>query len=111
MRLTRDWIRVKVDAESERTKSGLIFKPMDAHETILQTGIVVDTGPGCWSDDGSKRVPLNVKKGDGVLFIKFVVTATQNAKAINQYLNDQEGLIREGDILLSFEHTSAPEFC
>lgn len=111
MRLMHDWIRVKVTAETGKIKSGLLFKPEDAHETIMQTGIVVETGPGRWSDKGSKRVPLTVKPGDGVLFIKFVVTTTQNAKAINQYLNNQEGLIREGDILLAFDPANAPEFC
>jgi len=62
----------------------LVVKPLDA-ETVSKSGIVIpDTakekpqegevisvGPGRWDEDGEKRLPLQVKVGDRVLFGKY----------------------------------------
>jgi chaperonin GroES len=55
--------------EKEEKSSGGIIIPDTAKEKP-QEGKVVSVGPGKMADDG-KRIPLEVKKGDRVLFSKY----------------------------------------
>ena len=76
--------------EPEVVKKGGIIIPDTAKEKP-QKGIVVEVGPGKVDDQG-KRVPMEVKKGDKVLFGKYSGSEIQ--------LGDEEHLImREDDIL------------
>lgn len=61
----------RLDAE-EKTKSGIII-PENAKEKPQQ-GEVVAVGPGLWDEDGEKRIALDVKVGDKVLFGKWSAT-------------------------------------
>ncbi len=54
--------------EGEKTKSG-IYLPDTAKEKPEQ-GKVIAVGPGRFDKDG-KRIPMEVKKGDKVLFTKY----------------------------------------
>lgn len=63
-----DRILVSRMAEEEKTAGGL-FIPDSAKEKPMQ-GTVVATGKGKVTEDG-KTVPLEVKKGDKVLFGKY----------------------------------------
>ena len=58
-------------AEEQKTAGGIIIP--DTAKEKPQEGKVVSTGPGKMSDDG-KRVPLEVKKGDRILFSKYAGT-------------------------------------
>mgnify|MGYP000034160983 CR=1 FL=1 len=65
--------RVLVIREEEEQKSaGGIIIPDTAKEKP-QRGKVVAAGPGKMGDDG-KRVPLEVKEGDRILFAKYAGT-------------------------------------
>ena len=65
--------RVLVIRESEEQKSaGGIIIPDTAKEKP-QRGKIVAAGPGKMGEDG-KRVPLEVKEGDRVLFAKYAGT-------------------------------------
>ncbi len=65
--------RVLVIREEEEQKSaGGIIIPDTAKEKP-QRGKIVAAGPGKMGDDG-KRIPLEVKKGDRVLFGKYAGT-------------------------------------
>ena len=55
--------------EQEEVTSGGIVLPETAKEKP-QKGKVLATGPGDRNDDG-KRIPLDVKDGDTVLFAKY----------------------------------------
>lgn len=68
---TNDRILV-LRVESEQKTAGGIIIPDTAKEKP-QEGKVVSTGPGKLGDDG-KRIPLEVKKGDRVLFSKYAGT-------------------------------------
>lgn len=84
-----DRIVVKPIAREERTKAG-IYLPDTAKEKP-QEGEVVAVGPGRVTDDG-KRVALEVKVGDRVIYTKYGGTEIK--------VNDEELLIlRESDIL------------
>ena len=55
--------------EEEQKTSGGIIIPETAREKP-QEGKVIAVGPGKVGDDG-KRIPLEVKKGDRILFSKY----------------------------------------
>ena len=61
-----------VRVEEEQMTSGGIIIPDTAKEKP-QEGKIIATGPGKIGDDG-KRTPLNVKKGDKILFSKYAGT-------------------------------------
>ena len=69
IRPLQDRVIVKRIQEEEKTKGGL-FIPDTAKEKP-QEGKVVAVGPGRWDEDGSKRIPLDVSKGDTVIYSKY----------------------------------------
>ena len=68
LRPLNDRILVKRVAEEEKTKGGIII-PDTAKEKPAE-GKVVAVGIGALNPEG-KRVPLEVKKGDRILFGKY----------------------------------------
>ena len=52
------------------SKSGIII-PDTAKKDKPEQGIVVAVGEGKWDEDGEKRIPMEVKVGDKVLFSKY----------------------------------------
>ena len=84
-----DRLVVKPTEQEEMTKTG-IYLPDTAKEKP-QEGKVVEVGPGRLSDDG-KRIAMEVKKGDIVLYSKYGGTEIK--------VDDEELIIlRESDIL------------
>ena len=64
-----DRIVVKpLDAE-QTTASGLVIP--DTAKEKPQEGEVLAVGAGRWDEDGEKRIPLDVKVGDKVLYSKY----------------------------------------
>ena len=51
------------------TASGLVIP--DTAKEKPQEGTVVAVGPGRWDEDGDKRIPLDVSKGDVVIYSKY----------------------------------------
>ncbi len=84
-----DRILVKPAEREEQTKSG-IFLPDTAQEKP-QEGTIIEVGPGRVTDDG-KRVPMDLKKGDLVLYAKY--GGTEIKEEGEEYL-----LLTERDIL------------
>jgi len=75
--------------EKEKTTGGIIIP--DTAKEKPQEGKVVAVGPGKWDENG-KRIPLEVKKGDRILFGKYAGNEIK--------INGVEHLIiREDDIL------------
>ena len=58
--------------EKEKTTGGIIIP--DTAKEKPQEGKVVAVGPGKWDENG-KRIPLEVKKNDRVLFGKYAGNA------------------------------------
>ncbi len=89
IRPLHDRIIVKRLAEEEKTKGGIII-PDTAKEKPLE-GAVIAVGTGRIAEDGKVR-PVDVKKGDKVLFGKYAGTEIK--------IDGEEHLIlREEDIL------------
>ena len=84
-----DRVLVKPAEREEQTKSG-IFLPDTAQEKP-QEGTIIEVGPGRVTDDG-KRVPMDLKKGDLVLYAKY--GGTEIKEEGEEYL-----LLTERDIL------------
>lgn len=85
-----DRVVVKPLEGAEEVKKGGIIIPDTAKEKPQQ-GEIVEVGTGRLTDDG-KRINLEVKKGDKVLYGKYSGTEVT--------INEQEVLImRESDIL------------
>ncbi len=76
--------------EAKDMKKGGIIIPDTAKEKP-QEGEVIEVGPGRVTDDG-KKVPMEVKKGDKVLYGKY--SGTEITIEDTEYL-----IMRESDIL------------
>ncbi len=63
-----DRVVVRALAKEEVTKSGIVLP--DTAKEKPQEGQVVAVGPGRVADDG-KRVPMEVKEGDTVIYAKY----------------------------------------
>lgn len=48
--------------------SGIIVPDSISKDDKNEQGIVVAVGAGRWDDDGEKRIPMETKEGDRVLF-------------------------------------------
>ena len=93
LRPLNDRILVKRVEEEEKTKGGIII-PDTAKEKPAE-GRVVAVGIGKLGDDG-KRIPLEIKKGDRILFGKY---SGQEIKVEGEeYL-----IMREDDVLCLIE--------
>jgi chaperonin GroES len=89
IRPLQDRILVKRIDEEEKTKGGIIIP--DSAKEKPQEGKVIAVGNGKIGDDG-KVQPLDVKKGDKLLFSKYAGTEVN--------LDGEEHLIiREDDVL------------
>ena len=60
---------VRAVEEEETTASGLVLP--DTAKEKPQKGEVLAVGDGNWDEDGDKRIPLDVKEGDVVLYSKY----------------------------------------
>jgi chaperonin GroES len=60
---------VKALEEEEMTASGIVLP--DTAKEKPQRGKVIAVGDGKWDEDGDKRIPLDVAKGDEVLYSKY----------------------------------------
>ena len=84
-----DRIVVKPIKREETTKGGIILP--DTAKEKPQEGEVIAVGPGRLTEDG-KRIEMEVKKGDKVMYAKYAGTEFK--------LDDEELLIlRESDVL------------
>ena len=51
-----------------KSASGIIIPSSVDTKDKNEQGIVVAVGPGKWDEDGEKRIPMELKEGDKVLF-------------------------------------------
>ena len=64
-----DRIIVKPGEAEETTISGLVIP--DTAKEKPQQGEVLAVGEGRWDEDGEKRIPVDVKVGDTVVYSKY----------------------------------------
>ena len=89
-----DHILIEAISQEEKTKAGILL-PQTAEQEKPEQGKVIAAGPGRRLPSG-KRIPLEVKKGDTVLFTKYGPSEIK--------VGDKEYLIaKEEDILAILE--------
>ncbi len=87
--------RVLIEPLREEKRRGGIILPDTVEKERPEKGKIVAVGPGKIDDNG-KKIPMNVKKGDVVLFTKYGPNEIK--------IDDKEYLIaREEDILAIIE--------
>ncbi len=87
-----DRVVVQPSEEAEVSKGGIILP--DTAKEKPQRGVIIAVGPGRLDEEG-KRIPMEVKKGDKVIYSKYA------GSEIKQ--DDKEVLIlRESDILAKY---------
>ncbi len=89
IRPLQDSILIKRIDEEEKTKGGIIIP--DTAKEKPQEGSVIAAGKGKVSEDG-KLQPLDVKKGDRILFSKYSGTEVNIE-------GEEHLIIREDDVL------------
>ena len=55
--------------EEAKTKGGIVLP--DTAKEKPQKGKVIAVGEGRWDEDGERRIPMDVKAGDIVIFAKY----------------------------------------
>lgn len=84
-----DRVVVKPMVKEEVTKGGIVLP--DTVKEKPQEGEIVAVGPGRLGDDG-KRIEMEVKKGDKVIYAKYAGTEWK-------YKGEEYLILRESDIL------------
>ncbi|MCL4376803.1 MAG: co-chaperone GroES [Actinobacteria bacterium] len=88
-----DRILVKPKASEEKTESGIVLP--DTAKEKPQEGEVISVGPGA-KDDQGKRIAMDIKAGDKVLYSKYSGTEVK-IKGVEHLI------IRESDVLAIVE--------
>ena len=86
-----DRLIVRAIEEDEKTASGIVLPDTAKEKPVI--GEVLAAGDGRLDDSG-KRIPLDVKKGDKVLYSKYGGTETKDPKTGEDLL-----VLRESDVL------------
>jgi chaperonin GroES len=89
----QDRVLVKPKKEEEMKKGGIIIP--DTAKERPQEGTIVEIGPGKVDENG-KRIPMEVKKGDRVIYSKYAGNEIEIEG--EEYI-----LMRESDILAIIE--------
>ena len=87
-----DRVIIKPIEKEEISKGGLVL-PDTATKERPQEGEVIAAGPGRLTEEG-KRLPMELKVGDMVLYAKYAGTEVKNEDDDDEYL-----VLRESDIL------------
>lgn len=64
-------VRPLTDQEAGTVSASGIIIPDSAKKEKPEQGIVVAVGQGKWNEDADKRIPMDVKVGDRVVFSKY----------------------------------------
>lgn len=73
------------------TASGIFIAGASADQKPQQ-GVVLAVGPGKWDEDGEKRLVVDVKEGDKIIFSKFALNEVKVAGK-EYYLIGEEGIL------------------
>jgi chaperonin GroES len=86
-----DRVIIKAVQEEEKTASGIVLPDTAKEKPMI--GEIVAAGDGKWDEDGKKRVPMDVKKGDRVIYGKYAGTEYKSADG------DELLILRASEIL------------
>ncbi len=64
-------VRRLTDEETGTKSASGIIIPDTVNKEKPEQGVVVAVGAGRWDEDGEKRIPMDVKVGDRIVFSKY----------------------------------------
>ena len=64
-----DRVVIKAVTQEEKTASGIVLPDTAKEKPMI--GEIVAAGEGKWDEAGTKRIPVDVKKGDKVIYGKY----------------------------------------
>ena len=64
-------VRRLTDVETGKVSASGIIIPDSISKEKPEQGIIVEVGAGKWDEDGEKRIPMDVKVGDRIVFSKY----------------------------------------
>lgn len=64
-------VRRLTDEETGTKSASGIIIPDTVNKEKPEQGMVVAVGEGRWDEDGEKRIPMDVKVGDRIVFTKY----------------------------------------
>lgn len=64
-------VRPLTDEERGTASPSGIIIPDTAQKEKPEQGVVIAVGPGKWDEEGEKRIPMEVKVGDRIVFSKY----------------------------------------
>lgn len=64
-------VRPLTDEELGTVSASGIIIPDSAKKEKPEQGVVIAVGQGKWDEDGEKRIPMEVKEGDRIVFSKY----------------------------------------
>jgi co-chaperonin GroES (HSP10) len=105
----QDYVLVALDPLPKTMGSLFLPDGASAAERV-RTATVIRTGPGRWSRDGRRRLPLGVESGERVAFFRENLEH-QQGKTTQHVLRDlggDLGLIRSPDILYAWSESCVP---
>jgi chaperonin GroES len=86
-----DRVIIRAVEKEETTASGIVLPDTAKEKPML--GEIVAVGDGKWDEDGEKRIPVDVKKGDKVIYGKYSGTEYKTADG------DELLILRASEIL------------
>ena len=86
-----DRVIIKAVEKEETTASGIVLPDTAKEKPML--GEIVAVGDGKWDEDGEHRIPVDVKKGDKVIYGKYSGTEYKTADG------DELLILRASEIL------------
>ena len=90
-----DRVIIKAVQEEEKTASGIVLPDTAKEKPML--GEVVAVGDGKWDEAGTKRIPMDVKKADRVIYGKYSGTEYKTSDG------DELLILRASEILAVVE--------
>lgn len=96
--LLSDWLLVKLEPRQEVSLGGIVLPKGGT----VRTGEVLMAGPGRQHKDRFVPTEKDIV-GKRVAFFVAAVSGHQQGQALIKYLGDDQGLIRQSDILLFLE--------
>lgn len=100
IKLLGDRLLVKMDPLREKSDAGILYPNKDAvtENDIYVWGTVEQVGNGKYPKNSNKRVPVDVKVGDRVLFVRYLHKVETN-KSLQCFTGEDRIILKEEDIL------------
>ena len=86
-----NYVLVKKDEEKSETHSGILLT--DATKELPSTGTVVAVGPGKYCEQTGVLIPVQVKKGDRVFFLRLGGQKVEDESGDNLVILKSEELL------------------